>query len=60
MKLEAHGQIEWHDDHPKNEFYEDPCDYPIPINVALVNRTMLYGSKRPWTCSMAQWKSVSN
>ena len=30
MKLEAHGQIEWHDDHPKNELPEDSCDYPIP------------------------------
>ena len=42
MKLEAHGQIEWHDDHPKNELPEDLCDYLIPINVALVNPALCY------------------
>ena len=42
MKLEAHGQIEWHDDHPKYELPEDLCDYLIPINVALVNPALCY------------------
>ena len=42
MKLEAHGQIEWHDDHPKHELPEDLCDYLIPINVALVNPALCY------------------
>ena len=42
MKLEAHGKIEWHDDHPGHELPNDLCDYLIPINVAITNPALCY------------------
>ena len=42
MKLEAQGQIEWHDDHPGHNLPEDLCDYLIPINVAISNPALCY------------------
>ena len=31
MKLEAHGKIEWHDDHPGHELPNDLCNYLLSL-----------------------------
>ena len=46
MKLNP-GMIDWHNDDPVHRYRDDLCEYPIPINVAVLHPALCYMEIEP-------------